>query len=215
MIIKKIESAERFFERLDNNPEDWERHTIAFCNWPDEYPYAPDAGFAIAHTGDTICIRFYVDEEYTMAMVTEDNGEVWTDSCVEFFINFDDSGYYNFEFNCIGTILLGFRKEKVDAVHAGGEILGRIRRSSTLGKKPFTEAESKSVGHWELSVRIPAGAFFRHDIKSFDGVTARANFYKCGDNLSHPHFLSWNPINNPAPDFHLEEFFGGIGFAAE
>jgi hypothetical protein len=40
--------------------------------------------------------------------------------------------------------------------------------------------------------------------------TIRANFYKCGDLTAHPHFLSWNPIDLPKPDFHRPEFFGTL-----
>jgi hypothetical protein len=38
------------------------------------------------------------------------------------------------------------------------------------------------------------------------------NFYKCADETISPHYLSWNPIDAPAPDFHRPEFFGEIHF---
>ena len=38
----------------------------------------------------------------------------------------------------------------------------------------------------------------------------RATFYKCGDKTAHPHFLSWNPVGTPAPDFHRPDFFGEL-----
>lgn len=62
------------------------------------------------HTGERLMLRFDVAERHTAAKVTKDNGEVWTDSCVEFFIAPDNSMYYNFETNCIGTVLLGAHK---------------------------------------------------------------------------------------------------------
>ncbi len=43
-------------------------------------------------------------------------------------------------------------------------------------------------------------------------MTARANFYKCGDKQHTPHFLSWNKIDLPEPCFHCPEFFGKILF---
>ncbi len=49
-----------------------------------------------------------------------------------------------------------------------------------------------------------------HKFHSWDGIKAKANVYKCGDNLSKPHFLSWNPIHHPTPNFHLPEFFGTL-----
>ena len=57
------------------------------------------------HTGDWLMLRFDVAERYTAALVTEDNGEVWTDSCAEFFIAPDTGMYYNFETTCIGRML--------------------------------------------------------------------------------------------------------------
>ena len=40
----------------------------------------------------------------------------------------------------------------------------------------------------------------------------RANFYKCGDGTSVPHFLSWSHIETETPDFHCPEFFGNMHF---
>ena len=70
---------------------------VACCNWPAEFPYAPEVSFRMFHTGDWLMLRFDVAERYTAALVTEDNGEVWTDSCAEFFIAPDTGMYYNFE----------------------------------------------------------------------------------------------------------------------
>jgi hypothetical protein len=39
-----------------------------------------------------------------------------------------------------------------------------------------------------------------------------ANFYKCGDELPTPHFLSWNPIEWKEPSFHRPEQFGKLIF---
>ena len=51
-----------------------------------------------------------------------------------------------------------------------------------------------------------------HGATLLDGRTMRANFYKCGDLLPRPHFLSWNAISLPRPDFHCPEFFGTLRF---
>lgn len=63
-----------------------EPQPVACCNWPEQYPYTPEVSFRMFHTGAYLMLRFDVREQWTMARVTEDNGEVWTDSCVEFFI---------------------------------------------------------------------------------------------------------------------------------
>ena len=38
----------------------------------------------------------------------------------------------------------------------------------------------------------------------------KGNFYKCGDETKTPHYGSWNPIENPTPDFHRPEGFGEL-----
>ena len=84
------EAVDAAFAQVESRP-------IACCNWPDGYPYAPEVRFRMFHTGNRLLLRFDVAENYTAARVTEDNGEVWTDSCVEFFLAVgDESGYYNF-----------------------------------------------------------------------------------------------------------------------
>jgi hypothetical protein len=62
---------------------------------------------------------------------------------------------------------------------------------------------------------IPYSTFFLHDIKTLEGQTIRANFYKCGDKLQSPHYLSWNPISLPKPNFHCPDFFGILHFEKE
>ena len=42
------------------------------------------------------------------------------------------------------------------------------------------------------------------------GTVIRANCYKCGDLTVKPHYLSWNPVVNPTPDFHRSCDFGAM-----
>lgn len=212
---KKNSNAMLKIPKIDYLPQcvgltDVPAQPVACNNWAAEYPYAPKATFAAAHNGTHLFLTFRVDEECTAALVEEDNGPVWTDSAMEFFISFDDKGYYNFEFSCIGKALLGFRKTKPDVTHAGADVMKSILRGSSLGEATF--AERRGDNHWELRVTIPATAFFAHDFATLDGLKARANVYKCGDNLSKPHFLSWQPIRTEQPNFHVPEFFGEVEF---
>ena len=180
-------------------------HRIGQNNWPEQFPYTPYAAFTMAHNGEMLFIRFKVDETSTMALTREDNEQVCNDSCVEFFLAVDDSGYYNFEFTCIGKTLLGFRKERPAAVHAPEDIMASILRYPSLGGANFEETR---LGHpWELTVGIPASALFRHNIDTWQGLKARINLYKCGDRLSCRHYLSWRPIDSPKPDFHTPRCF--------
>lgn len=88
--------------------------------------------------------------------------------------------------------------------------LKKIDRWASLGRKVIGLDEK--AHQWELSLVIPVSAFFRHEIDNLSGLIIHGNFYKCGDKTAHPHFLSWNPIDIPSPDFHRPDFFGEIKF---
>ena len=80
-------------------------HAIDCVNWS-EYPYAPKATFRVAHSDDAVAVMFEVEESHVRAVALDDNGPVWEDSCVEFFVAAPDGeGYFNFEVSCIATAL--------------------------------------------------------------------------------------------------------------
>jgi hypothetical protein len=59
---------------------------------------------------------------------------------------------------------------------------------------------------------IPLTVFFHHELKELKGKVFRANFYKCGDKLAVPHYVTWNPVGTVAPDYHRPEYFGLLKF---
>ena len=65
---------------------------------------------------------------------------------------------------------------------------------------------------WEATLEGSFNVFFKHSDFLPDGKEITANFYKCGDDLTVPHFVSWNPIKTEKPDFHRPEFFGKLKF---
>ncbi len=163
------------------------------------------------HTGAYLMLRFDVAERWTMARVTEDNGEVWTDSCVEFFIAPDDSGYYyNFECTCIGRLLVGFRREREHATHATPRVMESILRNPSLGRAPSPNTRATTAGRWCW----PSRRSVVHALA--DGLErpeSEGEPLQMRDKLSQPHFLSWKPISAPKPDFHRPEFFEQIKFS--
>ena len=109
MKVKKISIAnvevDALTELLDKEKIGFQ--TIDNVNW-EAYPYRPKVEFRIAHSDDAVLLHFNVKEASVRAKYGEDNGSVWTDSCVEFFsVPAGDGIYYNIECNCIGTILFG------------------------------------------------------------------------------------------------------------
>lgn len=178
-------------------------------NWPKEFPYCPKMEFGIAHTGEEFLIHYCVEEQSVRAVAQKDNDNVWEDSCAEFFISPAADGlYYNIECNCAGTLLLGVGEGRNNRQLATPEITRQIDRWASLGRTPFDTRDQPT--RWELALRIPYTVFFRHNITSLDGLTLKGNFYKCGDKLPVPHFISWNPIGTPTPDFHCPQFFGKL-----
>ena len=180
---------------------------IGSVNWEQDYPYKPKVKFRVAYTNDAILLNYKVSEKSIRALSHQDNGPVWKDSCVEFFVIPNNDGiYYNIECNCAGAILIGAGREREDRVRATQDILNKVERWSSLGRDSFEE----KVGDysWEVALIIPFSSFFMHDIESLAGKEIRANFYKCGDDLTEPHFLSWNPIKLEKPNFHAPQFFG-------
>ena len=186
-------------------------HPVNNVNWKEAYPYCPQVEFGIAYTDKALLLHYRVTEESVRAVAGHDNGPVWEDACVEFFsMPGGDDVYYNIECNCTGTLLIGAGDARTNRQHASQEILNQVSRWSSLGRADFEERIGQC--NWEVALVIPFSAFFLHDIRSFDGKVVRANFYKCGDKLSRPHFLSWSPIYLPKPDFHCPAFFGELHF---
>ena len=184
---------------------------IDCVNWKEDFPYAPKVSFRIAYTNTDILIHYQVNEEDVRALTEEDNGRVWEDACCEFFCSPEKDGtYYNIEANCIGTVLVGYGAEREGRVHAPVGVVRNIKRWSSLGDQPFNIKSAPA--QWEMALVIPFTVFFKHNISSLEGKTIKGNFYKCGDKLPKPHFLSWNFISLPRPDFHCPPFFGELIF---
>jgi hypothetical protein len=183
---------------------------IDTINWKD-YSYKPDVNFSIAYGENEIFLKYYVREDYFKAEKNETNQMVCEDSCVEFFVSPEDDGiYYNFEFNGIGTCLLGTGTGRENSTRCNPEIVKRIRRLTSVGTVPVKEREGDF--EWTITVAIPFEVFFHHKVNNIKGKSFRANFYKCGDMLKVPHYVTWNPVGTENPDYHQPRYFGTLKF---
>lgn len=165
----------------------------------------PSVSFSMAYNSSAIYLKYYVTETEARAIVKQTNGHVWEDSCVEFFIALDDAGYYNIEVNCAGVSRVGYGANKHQR---------NLLNEKDIQKYLFTSAmqhNSNGVAQWELYM-VVSWRLFRHHKVAVRGRQFRANFYKCGDKLQQPHYLSWSNIVAEAPDFHLPQFFGLLNF---
>jgi len=211
--IKTISSA------LDQLP----KQLINHISWP-EFAYQPEVQFAIAYTKDFILLKFFVTENQIRHVNTIPNSPVYEDSCVEFFFSPDSNDdYYNFEFNPPGTCLAAFGNSRFNRQYLDVKYIKSIRThsfisksgdpSSQISKDSGTRNQSKQPAHWELTIAIPLAILVHHPGLQLKGLSCSGNFYKCGDALQLPHYLSWNPVKTEKPDFHSPDSFGILYFA--
>ncbi len=191
------------------------RFDVEKVNWPASFPYAPLCAGRIARTKDALIVDFRVSGLDLRVANLSDNGRQWEDSCVEVFIQDPDgSKYYNFEINAIGKVLACCGAAREGRVGRSAEEMEKILRFAQNDKDNChpdgLEAPKDLAGlhSWRVGIIIP------FELIGIDPdnlpSSIRANFYKCGDKTAHPHFVSWSPINLPAPDFHRPEFFGEL-----
>ena len=154
-------------------------------NWPDSFPEKPEVTVEVSNDHEALYLKWHVKGEQLRAVTTEDQGPVWEDSWVEFFCRVPgEDTYCNFECNCIGA-MVGSRRKGIE--------------------------EKDGWFEWEVEERIPLDLIFQSPISNLQfPLTLKANFYKCADKTKRPHFLSWQPICLPKPDFHCPQFFGEI-----
>jgi len=203
--IDKKSSLQEISYTLDK----FDRNLIEVIPWP-SFTYKPHASFAIAYAANCFFLKFFVIEKAVRAIYRISNEPVSEDSCVEFFISFDsEEEYYNLEFNCIGTCLMGYGKYKTGRALIPEGPIRHIRRMAII--KSCHDGETPLI-NWELTLVIPSEIFIHHQIHSLKNHHCRANFFKCGDELPERHFLAWKKITASSPDFHLPQFFGSIHF---
>ncbi|HHU27082.1 MAG TPA: hypothetical protein GXZ56_10770 [Bacteroidales bacterium] len=200
-----ISSRETTFDRIKLMLEAAAVTDIDQVNWKEAFPKLLPVKVRVAHDGNRFYLYYTVTGEQLRAVNTRDFGSVWEDSCVEFFMQREgEKMYRNFECNVLGVMLS--RKQE-----ARGEGVSQIDQMPSIfrhGTVSHRYEGDTQVTDWTMYLEIPKQAMGFADHESLAGQRVRANFYKCGDETPEPHFLSWNPIDTPKPDFHLPEFFG-------
>lgn len=193
------------FSRLESQGE---RHTVESRNWSKEFPYHPLTTFTVAHSDKYLYVDFFVRCNYLRAVNYANNTPVYDDSCVQIYLQPQnaDNRYWNFEFNCIGTVNAAHRIPGGKPTPLTDEEIATISRYASCGTRPFEEIEGLFT--WNLLAAIPIELI---GIK-YQGqpIQLKGNVYKCASGTSQPHFLSWAPVHTPRPEFHHPEFFAPI-----
>ncbi len=188
-----IEKANQTFIPIDNFP------------W-DETGYHPSSEFLVTRDEKNFFVRFRTKEDFIRNEMTAHNTDIHTDSCVEFFCNYDPAhseDYINIEINPNG-----FAKFKIGPDRHHRRFLTEEELDS-LHIEAHIDAE-KNV--WTVSYQIPFAVIQKYypSFRAESGFCMKGNVYKCGDETKYPHFACWNPIENPTPDFHLSQHFGNF-----
>lgn len=190
---------------------------------PEGSDHQPTTRVRLAYSEAALHLIFRVEDRYVRCVHTGLHAPVCRDSCVEFFVEpRPGKGYFNFEFNCGGAMLLYYIEDPARADrHADmrkrtavrPEQGQTVRRRSSLPET--VEPEIADPTTWTLSAAIPLKLLedYLGPIGPPAGQTWRGNFYKCGDNTSHPHWASWSPVTGNL-NFHKPTCFGELHFAA-
>ena len=182
----------------------------------DKPGHFPLAQAKVAYDHAAIYVIFRVEDRYVRAVADTNQGPVYMDSCVEFFFTPGrdiENGYCNLEMNCGGTMLCHHQMEpRRDQTWISDDHLEQLEVAHTLPGIVDPEIEEDTT--WLVEYRIPfsmLGEYHGFPMPEAGSVW-RANFYKCADKTSHPHWLTWAPVDFPRPNFHLPQYFGLLEF---
>ena len=186
---------------------------------PNANTHRPRVEVRMRYDDHAVYVYFQVDDRYVRTIETKPHGKVWEDACVEFFVQpLSERGYINFEVNSGGTMLASYHEHPswtgVELTKGGRLPEERYSRVQILASLPKTvEPENPNFVAWSIAYRIPLSVFedYLGPLGPLSGKTWRANFYKCAENNSHPHWISWSTIVE-GQDFHAPRWFGVLNF---
>jgi hypothetical protein len=181
--------------------------------------HRPQTSVRLLHDDRNLYLQFEVNDRYVRSVQTRYQACVCTDSCIEFFVQpRPDRGYFNFELNCGGAMMLMYIEDPTWVGGAMRRISGvwpdhaqQIKIHHSL--PTVIEREIIDAVTWRLALAVPLEIFSHY----VGAVTAsaenpwRGNFYKCADGSSHPHWASWAPMNG-CLNFHQPQYFGDLVF---
>lgn len=181
--------------------------------------YRPDVRVKVLHDERALYVFFRVDERYVRSIANTYRGKVWEDACAEFFVQpKPERGYFNFEINCGGTMLLSYHEHpawKGETQAKAGAVPWELARHVAIyhSMPPLVNPEIDEKTVWLLEYRIPLDLLEAYvgPLGSLAGQEWRANFYKCAETNSHPNWATWSPILE-GDSFHAPRYFGLLRF---
>ena len=174
------------------------------AQWLDAYGILAHA--QLCYDDTALYVHMWAEEQDIRAEHQRDelSPSCYEDSCLEFFISpiEGDARYMNFEFNpnCAVGSEIGTQKTGRVALIPRDDV--------------YNASSDRTDDGWEIFYTLPFDYLrnFYPEFQAQSGTQVRANFYKCGNLTEHKHYLSWNPIDTDAPNFHVPECFGMLIF---
>lgn len=213
--IKRVQVA---YDMLHSRTRFWQAAEIAPI---DLFPWykSGDKWTAFAqllYDDENLYFRMVSDQDrHIQAVSTEPNQPVFKDSTGELFIKPGveaEIGYFNFEINCVGTMLLAYGLGRMGRSFLKPELAKQVLIWHSLPGP--TKAEQKDDCCWEIEAVIPFAIM--QTVVDFPlpsaGTEWRGNMYRCADGTSNPQYSMWNLIEWEKPDYHRPEFFGRLLF---
>ncbi len=185
---------------------------------PESSAHRPHTEVKVLRTPIAIHVFFCIADHFVRCVHSGFQQPVYQDSCVEFFVQpKPGSGYFNFEFNCGGAMLASYI---IDHTRTSKGFRNfsyltdqQCRQIAVYHSLPVhIEPERNKSITWFIEFCVPFQllAEFIGPLGELDGQIWRANFYKCGDATSHPHWAAWSPVDKL--NFHLPRCFGKLFF---
>jgi hypothetical protein len=221
--VKKVYKVKKLQTELvvDSNwrkPQLQNANTLSIDLYMGDHPkHKPKTKAKLLYDDENIYIIFRVIDRYVKSVATEYHGKVWDDSCVEFFFTPSENlkdGYFNLEINCGGTLLCRYQTApNKNITFLEIEDCKKIEVAHSLPRIVKEEITTPVI--WTLEYRLPFEVIKKYCPQAqtpLSQVKWRANFFKCANKSSHPHWLVWNFIDNSTPAFHMPEYFGILEF---
>ncbi len=203
---------------LSLNPADWQGTQLDVASFrPESSDHRPRVQLTLAHDQQSLKGLFQVDDQYVRCVKQNFQDMVCEDSCVEIFLqphNNPAGSYISLEMSGNGTILsylihdatrteTGFVDYRPLTKEEGQQLTVMTSLPSIV------EPELDTATTWFAAFSIPKSllkALFGEQYN--DHGQWRMNAFKCGDQTSHPHWASWQPV--PEFNFHDPSAFAKI-----
>lgn len=178
--------------------------------------FVPTVEAKMRYDENNVYVIFRVKDRYVQSRILEFNGNVSSESCVEFFFAPDENhplSYFNLEINAGGTPLMFYITKPMSEIQRlKKEEIEQIEIAHSMPRVVFPEIQEPVT--WTIECRIPFSMLEKYAKVSrpAKGVQWKGNFYKTGSRTSNPNYMTWAFVDYPRPNFHLPQYFGTIQF---